>query len=110
MSQDLAHTTPAWKSTGNSKFPLAAEVNGGWWVLRMNPFPDHSLWTLFIDGTARYDLDNTPPSWGTLPAAATPDFDSGTVARILAPVRNFEIYGSEVGRPCDGLFCCDRIE
>ena len=40
------HIRPEWGQTGNVYFPVAAVVNGEWWVLRINNFPDHPLWTL----------------------------------------------------------------
>lgn len=97
---------PQWRGTGHRKFPLAAGVDGHWWVLRLNPFPDHSLWTLFIDGVARYDLDDAPPSWGVLAPASAPPLDPWTADSLLAPLRGFTVYGSEAGKPCDDLFCC----
>ena len=95
--------TPRWQGTGNQYFPLAARVSDQWWVLRLNSFPDHPLWTLFIDGQARYDLDDVPPAWGKLSPTAAPVLDTDDA---LAPVQNFIAYGSEVGRPCDNPFCC----
>ncbi|WP_280426843.1 hypothetical protein [Nocardia carnea] len=106
MSQDVAQARPEWKSTGSTKFPLAARVDGCWWVLRMNPFPDHCMWTLFIDGVVRYDLEKTPPDWGRLGLGSAPLLDQVTTDRILAPLRGFTVYGSEAGRPCDDPFCC----
>ncbi|MGW0182678.1 hypothetical protein [Nocardia sp. NPDC003345] len=100
-----AFARPVWKRTGDRRFPVAALVDGRWWVLRMNPFPDHSLWTLFIDGVARYDVDQAPPNWGR-PSAVTAPLDAKTADAVLAPVRHLGTYGSEVGRPCDDPFCC----
>lgn len=97
---------PRWFGTGNRKFPLAAAVGGQWWVLRLNPFPDHSLWTLFVDGVARYDLDDAPPNWGVLAPVSALPLDPWTAESLLAPLRDFTVYASEVGQPCDDDFCC----
>jgi hypothetical protein len=74
-------------------------------VLRVNHFPDHPLWTLFIDGKRRFDLDDAPPRWGR-PAGAVLALADADAEEALAPVRDFVAYGSEVGRPCTNLFCC----
>lgn len=97
---------PDWKRTGHRRFPVAAEVDEDWWVLRLNPFPDHDMWTLFINGVARYDVTETPPTWGRPLAAPVPTLDPGTARTILAPIAHLTVYGSEVGRSCDDPFCC----
>ncbi|MFI5718105.1 hypothetical protein [Nocardia sp. NPDC051750] len=106
MGLDISHGRPAWRSTGNWRFPLVAEVAGEWWVLRINGFPDHDLWTLFIDGVVRGDLTAVPAGWGKLDMWAAPTLEPALVAAVLAPVAGFAVYGSEVGQPCDGPFCC----
>ena len=55
---------PQWHETGDACFPTAARVDEQWWVLRVNAFPDHPLWTLFVEGERRLDVDDTPPAWG----------------------------------------------
>jgi hypothetical protein len=107
MTQPEALARPDWRSTGNRRFPLAAEVDGHWWVVRLNVFPDHCMWTLFIDGVVRYDIEKTPPSWGRLHPGTAPPLDSAIADMVLAPIRHLLAYGSEVGRPCDNPFCCD---
>ncbi|MGW5384498.1 hypothetical protein [Nocardia sp. NPDC003963] len=102
----FAAARPEWRSTGDPRFPLAAEIEGHWWVLRANPFPDHCMWTLFADGAVRYDIEQAPSGWGRLAPASAPPLDSATAERVLAPVRPLSVYGSEVGRPCDDPFCC----
>lgn len=97
---------PRWQSTGNGRFPVAAHVDGQWWVLRMNGFPDHPLWTLFINGAPRFDIDDTPPTWGRPSDRSAPPLDPDAVERVLAPVRHLVAYGSEVGDPCDDPVCC----
>ncbi|MGI5217056.1 hypothetical protein [Nocardia sp. CA-290969] len=104
MARHISQARPRWWGTGSWKFPLAAQVGGQWWVLRMNPFPDHDLWTLFIDGVARYDLNDAPPSWGDLAPVAP--LDPWTAGSLLTPLYEFAVYGSEVGQSCDDPFCC----
>lgn len=98
---------PRWCRTGDAYFPHAALVDGQWWVLRVNAFPDHPMWTLFVDGDRRFDLDETPSAWGqSAIKKSNPVLDSQTTAKVLAPIRHFVAYGSEVGQTCDNLFCC----
>ena len=52
---------PHWQRTGYRFFPFATEQSGHWWVLRLNHgFPEHDLYTLFIDGKAAADLTGSP--------------------------------------------------
>ncbi|MEU6269930.1 hypothetical protein [Saccharopolyspora shandongensis] len=97
---------PQWRRTGDTRFPVAATVDGRSWVLRLNSFPDHPLWTLFVDGAARFDTDGTPSTWGQPLDNTAPPLDTATAAEVLAPIRNFAAYGSEAGDPCDNMFCC----
>ncbi|ONH32602.1 hypothetical protein [Pseudofrankia asymbiotica] len=100
------HAQPRWRRTGNAYFPVAAAVDGQWWVLRINSFPDHPLWTLFVNGVRRLDIDDAPPSWGEPAARSAPALEPGLHAEVLNPVRGLVAYGSEVGEPCDNPFCC----
>ena len=57
---------PKWLRTGYKFFPYAAQQSGHWWVLRLNHgFPEHDLYTVFVDGTAAADVtagaDNPSP-------------------------------------------------
>jgi hypothetical protein len=97
---------PDWHRTGDPKFPNAAAVAGGWWVLRLNCFPDHALYTLFINGRARFDLDDVPGAWMARLYRRELVLDAADVEQALGPVRTFVAYGSEVGQPCDNPFCC----
>ncbi|MEU1982266.1 hypothetical protein [Nocardia sp. NPDC019395] len=106
MTRDVMQARPSWRGTGNPKFPLVAEVAGQWWVLRLNSFPDHSMWTLFVAGAVRGDLTTVPANWGKLDIRAAPPLEPGIVAAVLTPIENFVAYGSEVGQPCDDPFCC----
>ncbi|MFI2558887.1 hypothetical protein [Nocardia farcinica] len=96
---------PRWCRTGDDRFPVAASVDGAWWVLRRNPFPDHDLWTVFVDGAARYDMNDLPAGWGR-PLTVSTVLEAATASAILAVVEPFAVYGSEVGAPCDDPFCC----
>jgi hypothetical protein len=96
---------PAWRRTGNAFFPTAARVDGQWWVLRINSFPDHPLWTLFVDGKRRFDVDDAPAAWGE-PSRLAVLLETSEATDALAPVLRFEAYGSETGQPCENPFCC----
>ena len=97
---------PQWHRTGSAYFPTAARVNGEWWVLRVNSFPDHPMWTLFVCGKRRFDLDDVPPVWGRPADQDLPLLDAPQAEAARAHVENFVAYGSEVGQPCDGPFGC----
>jgi hypothetical protein len=97
---------PRWHETGDKYFPAAARVGGEWWVLRLNNFPDHPLWTLIVDGQRRFDLDDVPPTWGKVSGESVPRLSPDEAEEALGPVREWRAYGSEVGRPCDNPFCC----
>ena len=48
---------PAWMRTGFKFFPYAPRQSGQWWVLRFSyDFPEHEMYTLFIDGRAAADI------------------------------------------------------
>lgn len=90
---------PRWHRTGYRFFPFAAEQSGRWWVLRINHgFPEHDLYTLFVDGEAVGDLTSTPDDASRLPV-----LDAATARSVVAPVSGFVDYGSEAGDPC--IFC-----
>lgn len=124
-----------WSRTGDAHFPSAVRVDGQWWVLRVNGFPDHPLWTLFVDGVAREHVEDAAPGWtfdgpplataeqvlasaGQVLASteqvlataeqalASTDQALATAEQVLAPLRGLEAFGSEDGNPCDGPYCC----
>jgi len=107
MPVDRVPARLRWMRTGDAYFPAAAEVDGVWWVLRINSFPDHPLWTLFVDGVRSRDVDlgQEPPGWD-IPDPENPPMDGATVEGVLAPIVSFIAYGSEVGQACDNMFCC----
>jgi hypothetical protein len=59
-----------------------------------------------VNGERRFDIDDTPPSWGSPFVQWAPLVEARTAQEILAPIQSFVAYGSEVGEPCDNLFCC----
>lgn len=65
MLAEVLGALPQWRRTGHTFFPYAAFVDGRWWVLRFNCFPDHPLWTLFIADRRRFDFDDEPTGWGS---------------------------------------------
>jgi len=92
----------SWRRVSSNVFPYAALLDGVHWVvLRLNDFPDHPLYTLFIDGTRIFDVD-------VLTLGSHPEHEllSPEERReVLALMRGLGPYGAEVGRPCDGDFC-----
>lgn len=99
-----------WRRTDEAVFAHAARVDGAWWVLRRNSFPDHPLYTLFVDGTVIGDVEDVAiraPTWD-LAVTDRPALADGQRTEALAPVRDLAPYGSEAGRPCDGDWCCAR--
>jgi len=101
-----------WQRTGAQAFVYAARVDGTWWVLRRNGFPDHPLFTLFVDGAVVgdvQDLRTRAPSWD-LDVADRPALTGPHRDEILTSLRGLGPYGSEAGQPCDGDWCgCDRL-
>jgi hypothetical protein len=107
MSEHLTRTV-VWRRTGVPMFGHAARVDGAWWVLRLNGFPDHPMYTLFVAGTVVGDLDDPrrqAPAWD-LDIADRPAVTEEERDELLAPLRGRSPYGSEAGRPCDGDWCC----
>ncbi len=99
-----------WRQADETVFAYAAVVNDAWWVLRRNSFPDHPLYTLFVDGAVVGDVQDVgtrAPGWD-LDVARRPPLTDGQRAEALAAVRGLGPYGSEAGRPCDGDWCCAR--
>ena len=108
-------TRPDWRRTGHNHFPYAANQSGKWWVLRCNfGFPEHDMYTLFVEDQAAADITANPDhplpllaSIGALhptnPDPAIPLLDDDTATRVVSPVARYADYGSEHGDPC--LFC-----
>lgn len=108
---------PHWLRTGYRFFPYAAQQSGQWWVLRLNHgFPEHDMYTLFVDGRPIADitgnLDDRFPLVASVAslkpydgAAAEPALDAGTAAAVVSAVSRYVNYGSERDDPC--IFCSD---
>lgn len=95
-----------WRQTGNPCFPVVARVKRHWWVLRVNNFPDHPVWTLLVDGERKFDLDEAPAAWGNPADSSLPSLAPEDAEEAISRVKAFTAYGSEVGQPCDNPFCC----
>lgn len=103
---------PVWFRTGYRYFPYAARQSGQWWVLRKNyGFPEHDMYTLFVDGRAALDVTGDVNHRIPLAAAigALGRADSPAGEPVLAPdlaesavraVANYVVYGSEADDPC----------
>lgn len=110
--RDHLATPVVWRRTGAPVFVHAARVDGAWWVLRRNGFPDHPLYTLFVAGAVAgdtNDLRTRAPSWD-LDVDRRPPLSAAERDEILASLRGLGPYGAEVGLPCDGDWCpCERL-
>jgi hypothetical protein len=72
--------------TGYGFFPYAAQYSGQWWVLRLNHgFPEHDMYTVFIDGSPVADITASPeePSPLVAGAASLQPFDSAAAEAQL---------------------------
>jgi hypothetical protein len=110
-----ASAQPQWKRTGYAFFPYAAQQSGSWWVLRYNMgFPEHDLFTVFINGHAVADITGNAnaeipliASVGVLPPpsqnAGIPALDLDIAATVVGEISQYVEYGSEDGAEC--IFC-----
>jgi hypothetical protein len=108
---------PPWLRTGYKFFPYAAKQSGQWWVLRLNHgFPEHDMYTLFVDGRPAVDITGSADHSSALvrsiaslrpydPAADEPTLDADTAAAVVRNVSHYVNYGSEHDDPC--MFCSD---
>jgi hypothetical protein len=104
---------PNWMRTGDKHFPYAARSSGQWWVLRWNyDFPQHDMYTLFIGGSAVFDItagraDARPLVSSTFALrpfrrdAAEPALTPELAEQAVHPVNGYVVYGSEVNDPGD---------
>lgn len=96
----------AWHDTGTGVFCYAARAEGHWWVLRLNDFPEHPLYTLFIDAQVVGDLHDDPAVWQQLPpSGALPALAGPERAEVLHLMAGLGPYGAETGTPCTGDWC-----
>jgi hypothetical protein len=108
---------PAWVRTGYKFFPYAAQQADQWWVLRFNVgFPEHDMFTVFVDGQVAGDVtgdvDSSVPLVASIGAlnpnpstAQEPMLEAETARGVVDGVAKFVDYGSEQGQPC--VFCAD---
>lgn len=96
----------AWRRVRSRIFRYAALVDDVHWVvLRLNGFPDHPLYTMFIDGVRTFDMDLSLGS-DRMYEPLTPEERQ----EVLTLMRGLGPYGSEVGQPCEGDWCaCDAL-
>ncbi|MFF7458318.1 hypothetical protein [Kitasatospora sp. NPDC008115] len=94
-----------WHETESNVFPHAARVDGRWWVLRLNDFPEHPLHTLFVDAVADRDLDDLPAAWLSPNRAARPVLGAPERAEVLRLMAGLGPYDAEAGTPCTGDWC-----
>ncbi|MGB3444862.1 MAG: hypothetical protein WBA97_39495 [Actinophytocola sp.] len=96
-----------WRRTDAPVFVYAARVDDAWWVLRRNGFPDHPLFTLFVDGVVAGDVEDVrtrAPAWD-LEVGDRQALTDEQRGEVLTSLRGLGPYGSEVGQPCDGDWC-----
>lgn len=99
-----------WLNTGTTVFRYAARVGASWWVLRLNDFPDHPLFTLFVDARVVGDVDDLPAAWRIGPRATMERTTEAERGEVLGLMAGLGPYGSEVGQRCDGDWCtCDIL-
>lgn len=106
---------PLWMRTGYTFFPFAARQSGQWWVLRMNfGFPEHDMYTVFVDGQAAADVTGAEDHSAALVRSVAALSDSSrqraylepdTAALVIRKVARYVNYGSERDDPCN---CCFR--
>ncbi|MFD9409349.1 hypothetical protein ACFWBN_20345 [Streptomyces sp. NPDC059989] len=99
-----------WHATGSGVFPHAARVEGCWWVLRLNDFPEHPLYTFFVDGRRVADVNDVPSDWQQLADPSAPALTPPERAEILDLMALLGPYGAEYGTPCTGDWCtCELL-
>ncbi|MFD9358693.1 hypothetical protein [Streptomyces sp. NPDC060031] len=98
-----------WHVTGSGVFPHAARAGGCWWVLRLNDFPEHPLYTLFADGRRVADVNDVPSDWRRLSDASAPVLTTFECAEILELMAGLGPYGAEYGNPCTGDWCTCEV-
>ena len=52
-----------WREGTDPDYPYLAAHAGEQWLVRLNDFPDESLFTLIVDGVEVGDFDDWPPAW-----------------------------------------------
>ncbi len=52
-----------WEETGDPEYPYSAKVNQDNYLVRLNDFPDESLYTLIVNNEEIEDLEDWPERW-----------------------------------------------
>ena len=53
-----------WARTADAEFPYQGQVDGEYWLVRVNDWPDDStVYTLIRPDGTEFDFDNWPPAW-----------------------------------------------
>ncbi|MEV4194769.1 hypothetical protein [Streptomyces toxytricini] len=102
----------AWHRTGSGVFPYAARVEGRWWILRLNDFPEHPQYTLFLDSRCVGDMNDDPVDGRRIAAIgeAAPVLGATARAEILRHMAGLGPYGAERGTPCtDNDYCTCEV-
>lgn len=98
--------------------PRSSPVTGGY-CGSTTGFPEHDMYTLFVDGKPAADitgrLDDPSPLVASVAslkpydhAAAEPALDAETAASVVNAVSPYVNYGSEYDDPC--IFCSDNSD
>ncbi|RKE23472.1 hypothetical protein [Streptomyces sp. TLI_171] len=95
----------AWHTVDSNVFPYAARLDGRWLVLRLNDFPEHPLYTLFVDGQVIGDLNDVPSTWQLRPRATLPVLTAQDRLTVLRLMTGRGPYGAEADAPCTGDWC-----
>jgi len=99
-----------WQDTGTGVFRYAARVGTCWWVLRLNDFPEHPMFTLFIDARCIGDLDDLPRAWRIGHGNVLANMTSPQRTETLHLMAGLAPYGSETGQRCTSDWCtCDIL-
>ena len=53
----------AWEKGTDPKYPFVASIDGERCVVRLNDFPDESLYTLIVNDIEIADFDDWPKQW-----------------------------------------------
>ncbi len=52
-----------WNEGGDPNYPYEAKINGDKLVIRLNDFPDESLYTLIVNDKEVSSFDDWPKQW-----------------------------------------------
>ncbi len=103
--QELYSARPEWFRVESHVFVFAGFESGRTWALRLNNFPEHALYTLFVDAQVVGDLEDLPTGWGLDPLDEVPVLDRYRRSSFLESVAELGPYGTELDDPCDQDWC-----